>query len=382
MRTTSLDLAHSAALSALFLSALLVGCGSSAMTGQQGLDAAGRDATNGAGGTSGANGGAGGSTFGTAGAGGGGGGGGHAAGGTSGVGGIIGNGGAGAAGGSLGTGGTTGGGGVGAGGNVSSGGREGTGGRSGAGGSSSIDGGVDAPSGCPAQLPISGVACQGSLACSYGQTTCCGRSSSAWTCTCSGGSFLCAQTVECNTVCPGQDAASGVDGGRPDTPPRPDVSSIDSSSLGAACGGPTDPPCTDFTYCDFPDNRCGSDMQGTCAAIPRGALCAIAPAPVCGCDGKNYAGQCQAEQAGTDVNQLGTCTPPAGMFRCGWSYCQQGSEYCSGQVGGVVTNPGSYSCKAVPAACNGTPSCGCVGGAGTFCTADAQGDVTVTLPVP
>jgi len=381
MRTTSLGLVHSAELSALLLSMLLVGCGNSAMTGQQGVDAAGRDAANGAGGTTGANGGAGGSTFGTAGAGGGPGGGGHAAGGTSGAGGITGDGGASATGGSKGTGGTTGIGGTGAGGSVASGGRQGTGGRSGAGGSLSLDAGVDAPSVCPAQLPISDGACQGSLSCSYGQTSCCGRSSSTWTCNCVGGGFSCTQTVECNIACPGQDAALSLDTGIDGSAGR-DVSSVDSSGVGAACGGPTDPACTDFTYCDFPDNRCGSDMRGTCAAIPRGVLCVISPAPVCGCDGQNHPGQCQAEQAGTDVNQLGICTPPSGMYRCGWSYCQQGSEYCSGQVGGAVTNPGSYACKAVPAACNGTPSCGCVGVPGTFCTADVQGNVTVLLPVP
>jgi len=361
MRTTSLGLVHSAELSALLLSMVLVGCGNSAMTGQQGVDAAGRDATNGAGG-------------GTGGVG-------QAAGGAIGAGGITGDGGASAAGGSRGTGGTTGSGGTGAGGSGASGGRQSTGGRSGAGGSLSIDAGVDGPSICPAQLPGSGGACQGTLSCSYGQTSCCGRSSSTWTCTCVGGSFSCAQTVECNIVCAGQDAALGLDTGIDASAGR-DVSSIDSSGVGAGCGGPTDSPCTDFTYCDFPDNRCGSDMRGTCTAIPRGVLCVISPAPVCGCDGQNHPGQCQAEQAGTDVNQLGLCTPPAGMFRCGWSYCQQGNEYCSGQVGGAVTNPGSYACKPVPAACNGTASCGCVGGTGTFCTADVQGNVTVTIPVP
>jgi hypothetical protein len=53
MRTTSLGLVHSAELSALLLSMVLVGCGNSATTGQQGVDAAGRDATNGAGGRTG-----------------------------------------------------------------------------------------------------------------------------------------------------------------------------------------------------------------------------------------------------------------------------------------------------------------------------------------
>jgi hypothetical protein len=157
---------------------------------------------------------------------------------------------------------------------------------------------------------------------------------------------------------------------------------LDGPAVGGACGGPGDPPCAEGTYCDFPDNRCGTGVPGACATIPRGVLCAIAPAPVCGCDGKNYPGECQARQASADVSSTATCAPPAGMFRCGWSYCQEGAEYCSAQVGGAVTNPGSYTCKALPAACNGVASCDCVVGTGPLCSTSAQGDVTVTLAVP
>jgi hypothetical protein len=352
-------------LAILFLSTLLVGCGSSAMSGQQGADAAERDAAHGAGGTTVSNGGAAGSTFGAE-VGGGAGNGGHAAGGINGAGGIIADGGAG----SNATGGTTGSGGAGDGGSIVA-----TGGRS------SMDAAVDVPSSCPGQLPVSGGACQESFSCGYGQASCCGHAASAWTCNCIGGSFSCTQTVECNGLCPAQDAAMGADGAI-DAGAGRDAISVDSSGVGAACGGPTDPPCSDFTYCDFPDNRCNAELHGTCAAIPRGALCAISPAPVCGCDGQNHPGQCQAEQAGTDVSLIATCTPPTGMFHCGWSYCRQGTEYCSARVGGAVTNPGSYACEPVPTACNGAPRCGCIGGSGTFCTVDVQGDVTVTLPVP
>ena len=292
MRKTFLGFGQPGDLAAaLVLSTLLSGCGSSAITGQQAVDAAvgGRDATHGAGGTTVSNGGAGGSTYDTGGDSGGPGG---AAGGTPGAGGATGSGAVSSAGGI-----------------VATGGRAGSGGRSNAGGNSSADAGVDASSSCPARLPISGGACQGSLSCSYGQSNCCGHSSSAWSCTCSGGNFSCSQTVEYNTICPGHDASVGIDSGI-DTSTERDTSPADSAGVGAACGGPSDPACAEFTFCDWPDNRCGTGVHGACAAIPRGVLCAISPARVCGCDGQNYLGECQATQAGVDVSATASCPPP------------------------------------------------------------------------
>ena len=109
--------------------------------------------------------------------------------------------------------------------------------------------------------------------------------------------------------------------------------------------------------------------------------CVIPAAPVCGCDGKNYPGTCDAAKAGVDISSSTSCPEPAGMFRCGWSYCQHNVDYCYAQVGGAVSNPGSYVCDPLPAACNGVPGCACVTG-GSTCNANAQGDVTVTLAVP
>jgi len=60
--------------------------------------------------------------------------------------------------------------------------------------------------GCPAEQPRLITPCSGSLTCSYGQATCCGITSSFFTCKCQNGSFSCYQTVECNFVCP--DASS------------------------------------------------------------------------------------------------------------------------------------------------------------------------------
>ncbi len=255
----------------------------------------------------------------------------------------------------------------------------GSGGAKGTGGTMGLDAGADAATGCPAQPPLSGGACSGPLTCSYGQASCCGITSSTWTCTCQGGSFSCSQTVECNFICPGVDggtADAALDAGHEDA-----TSAVDASGVGAACGGAGDPACSADTYCEWSDNLCGSRTHGACATIPRGVLCAISAAPVCGCDGNNYPGACEASQAGVDVSSNASCPEPAGMFRCGWSYCQHDVDYCHAQVGGAVSNPGNYVCDPLPAACNGVSSCACVTG-GTTCAANAQGDVTVTLAVP
>ncbi len=66
----------------------------------------------------------------------------------------------------------------------------------------------DAPAGCPAQLPSpAGAACTGSGICTYGSATCCGVTTSAYTCRCQAGGFVCSMTNECNFICP--DAGRG-----------------------------------------------------------------------------------------------------------------------------------------------------------------------------
>jgi hypothetical protein len=60
----------------------------------------------------------------------------------------------------------------------------------------------DGPGACPANQPRDGDACNGSASCQYGHSVCCGIDHSAFTCKCQFGTFQCAQTVECNIVCP------------------------------------------------------------------------------------------------------------------------------------------------------------------------------------
>ena len=69
------------------------------------------------------------------------------------------------------------------------------------------DVGGDAPAGCPTKLPSIGQACTGTESCTYGSATCCGVTTSAYTCRCQADSFVCSMTNECNFVCP--DAGRG-----------------------------------------------------------------------------------------------------------------------------------------------------------------------------
>jgi hypothetical protein len=112
--------------------------------------------------------------------------------------------------------------------------------------------------------------------------------------------------------------------------------------------------------------------------------CIVPERKVCGCDGKVYRAECDANGSGQDVSRLGGCTAPAGTFACGPSFCVQGGEYCSAINGGAITNAGTYQCVTLPAACGATPSCSCLAGTQScgICTMSAAGDLTVTCLIP
>ena len=352
-------------------------CDKSVAIGNQAVDAQGdttsdtANATGGTGGmlTGGAGGGGAMATGGISGSGGA-----RASGGAQGSGGVASTGGAQASGGVQGSGGARASGGV-----QGSGGALASGGVQGSGGSAIPDAASDTATGCPAQIPISSTACSGSLTCPYGQTTCCGQTYPAWYCLCQNGTFSCNQAGPCNSTCPG-DAGSTQDVALDS--PLDGNTGVDASSTGGACGGSGDPSCSAGAYCAWSDKRCGALMHGTCATTPS-ATCTALATPVCGCDGNNYPSDCDAAKAGTDVSTSASCPSPTGMFRCGWSYCQHGTEYCHGVMGGAVGASPSYDCQALPAACGTTPSCTCVTSTtATLCSQSNDGDVTVLLAAP
>jgi len=81
-------------------------------------------------------------------------------------------------------------------------------------------------------------------------------------------------------------------------------------TLEATCGGPDRRACID------PDYYCSYVGTGVCADGRWGYCVARAcspvgdTSPVCGCDGKTYAGYCLALESGAEVAHFGACVQP------------------------------------------------------------------------
>ncbi|MCB9732070.1 MAG: hypothetical protein H6745_05495 [Deltaproteobacteria bacterium] len=117
---------------------------------------------------------------------------------------------------------------------------------------------------------------------------------------------------------------------------------------GSACGA--DGACADGLVC----RRDGCGAGGVC--VPKPAACPDLGAPVCGCDGGDYASACAATVAGEAVASEGPCVTPCEAA----SDCAAG-EYCDAGPGcGLVG-----TCAPVPVACvvaaSFAPVCGCDG---------------------
>ena len=78
--------------------------------------------------------------------------------------------------------------------------------------------------------------------------------------------------------------------------------------VGRQCGGFVIHPnqCNRGLFCQRQAGQCFiADISGTCARIPR--FCPRIFLPVCGCDGKTYANDCERERARVSKNHDGRC---------------------------------------------------------------------------
>jgi hypothetical protein len=72
--------------------------------------------------------------------------------------------------------------------------------------------------------------------------------------------------------------------------------------------------CLDNADCEWPEYFCEKpygmcDGDGICSLVPDPETCPWYFAPVCGCDGNTYAGDCYAAAEGVSVDHVGECTP-------------------------------------------------------------------------
>ena len=154
------------------------------------------------------------------------------------------------------------------------------------------------------------------------------------------------------------------------------------AGLGEPCGGRGGAACGPDQYCDFGRNRCGADdMPGRCAARPATCPALLVPERTCACDGKVYSSACEAQLAGADLDQSGTCPLDPGAFACGYRQCKRTNQYCQRAVSDIGDEGDAFACLGLPAGCGTTPSCSCLAGqtCADRCTGDANG-LTLTCP--
>ncbi len=151
--------------------------------------------------------------------------------------------------------------------------------------------------------------------------------------------------------------------------------------VGAACGGRAGAACAADQYCDFGNNRCGSDdAPGRCMPRPASCPALLVPERTCGCDLRVYPSACDATLAGADLNEAGTCRLDPGAFACGYRQCSLTNQLCARTGSDVGGEPDAFTCRGLPSACGASPSCACVAGepCGDRCAGDAASGLTLT----
>lgn len=127
---------------------------------------------------------------------------------------------------------------------------------------------------------------------------------------------------------------------------------IDCDPDRAECAGFEEPcdnhACCDGMYCQTLVSNCGG---GRSVCIPKPSQCA--PEPVCGCDGRRYASECDAFDAGVDIGDVcAQSSWPAGSIACGGYYCDAATQFCRKDLTDTIgEEQDDYSCAPLPSGC-------------------------------
>jgi hypothetical protein len=137
------------------------------------------------------------------------------------------------------------------------------------------------------------------------------------------------------------------------------------AQTGQTCGGIGGLRCPAGQACQYEFGQCNiADLAGVCVTVPE--TCPKQGPPVCGCDDKTYANECELLKAGARPAKKGACGHGEGNSGNSGNNskgCKNNADcgtgnFCSFEVG-VCKAPGS--CEVRPEVCTQqyVPVCGC-----------------------